>query len=75
MAGANRFAAAVSDLSEVKRRASAIPVKTKLTTNWGIRLWQDWAQQRETCDSDLDSSQSRALPSTPLLELSTQDLA
>ena len=37
---AERFAAPVSDCVE------AIPEKTKQSTEWGIRLWNEWASSR-----------------------------
>ena len=40
---ASRFASAVSDADELSVRASAVPSNTKSMTEWGIRVWSEWA--------------------------------
>ena len=41
-----RFGGPVSDAEEVSLRAGAIPSNTKSTTDWGIRVWNEWATSR-----------------------------
>ena len=41
-----RFVGPVSDAEEVSLRAGAIPNNTKATTDWGIRVWDEWAGSR-----------------------------
>ena len=43
---ASRFAPPVSDADELSVRASAIPRNTKSMTEWGIRVWSEWANSR-----------------------------
>lgn len=47
MATVKRFAEPVSDEQEIVLRAGAIPTTTKNSTEWGIRVWNEWAQARE----------------------------
>ena len=48
---ATRFKAAVSDAEEKQARATAVPAKTKACTDWGIKVWNDWAAARETTET------------------------
>ncbi len=67
---ASRFAEPVSDDAELDLRATAVPANTKATTDWGIRVWKEWAESRPG-----EVGSSRALVTTPLLELSPENLA
>ena len=42
----SRFALAVSDEEETKLRATGLPENTKTATEWGIRVWSEWATNR-----------------------------
>ncbi len=69
---ASRFAKPISEQELTDLRKSAIPSNTKMTTEWGVRLWNEWATSRVGKKSD----KPEILPlSTPLLELPTSDLA
>ena len=46
MAESSRFAFPVNDATEEQLRLTRIPEKTKSTTAWGIRVWNDWATAR-----------------------------
>ena len=59
-AGVSRFAPPVSDSAELELRSAAVPSKTKKSTEWGMRLWQEWAKVRETVAG-------KASPTTPIL--------
>ena len=67
---AERFASPVSDTDEVVLRGNAIPGKTKATTEWGMRVWNDWASSRVT-----KTDRTRADVTTPLLQMPPEDLA
>ena len=67
---ATRFAEPVSDVSESILRSGAVPANTKTCTEWGVRVWNEWAQSRAAPVTGNISP-----PSTPLLELSIVDLA
>ena len=71
---AARFAAPVDDIQELELRGKAIPGKTKATTEWGIRVWNEWASSRPIADPSSDA-EARAAPTTPLLEMAPNDLA
>ena len=43
-----RFGRAVSDAEEVSLQAGAIPNNAKSTTDWGIRVWNEWVTSRST---------------------------
>ena len=43
---AARFGEPVSDAKEVSLRA--IPDNTKASTEWGFRIWNEWATSRAT---------------------------
>ena len=62
---ASRFAAPVSDSKELQLRANAIPEKTKSNTNWGMRVWTEWAIARVSSPLDLES---RLVPTTTICE-------
>ena len=49
---AARFSEPVSDAKEVSLRAGAIPDNTKASTEWGIRIWNEWATSRATAVAD-----------------------
>ena len=58
-----RFGGPVSDAEEASLRAGAIPNNTKATTDWGIRIWNEWAASRTTTIAGVDG----ILPLTTLL--------
>ena len=51
-------------------RATAIPTNTKHSTDWGIRVWQEWAGSRAAQDGGIFDPLT-----TPLLQLSPESLA
>ena len=53
MASTSRFAAPVTDSDELELRATAIPTNTKHSTDWGIRVWQEWAGSRAAQDGGI----------------------
>ena len=67
-----RFAQPVSDLDEKELCSSAVPGNTKVTTEWGIRIWNDWAANR--CGSTTDTGDGIAPVTTPLLDMTATDL-
>ena len=67
---AARFGEPVSDAKEVSLRAGAIPDNTKVSTEWGIRIWNEWATSRATAVA----AGGIAPLTTPLLEMSRVDL-
>ena len=67
---AARFGEPVSDAKEVSIRAGAIPDNIKASTEWGIRIWNEWATSRATAVAD----GGIAPLTTPLLEMSRVDL-
>ena len=69
----SRFAAAVSDDEEQKRRNTAIPEKTKCVTDWGIRVWSEWAANRSSSSHDHEGVVVDV--NTPLLEIPATDFA
>ena len=77
MASTSRFAGPVSDSAELELRATAVPANTKTTTDWGIRVWSDWANSRADPVADqLASSPGSAFPvTTALLQLPPEALA
>ena len=67
-----RFGGPVSDAEEVSLRAGAIPNNTKSTTDWGIRVWNEWVSSRSTTVAGVDG----IVPlTTPLLEIPHVDVA
>ena len=69
---ATRFASPVAGSAEVSLRASAIPTNTKVATEWGIRVWSEWADSRTTRTADRDG----IVPvTTPRLLIPRGDLA
>ena len=67
-----RFGGPVSDTEEVSLRAGAIPNNTKATTDWGIRVWDEWAASRATTIAGVHG----IVPlTTPLLDIPHVDLA
>lgn len=67
---AKRFGSPVSDNKESSIRASAVPTTTKASTEWGIRVWNEWASIRGS-----SGSTDRAPVDTPLLEMPVVDLS
>ncbi len=67
---ASRFAEPVSDDAEQGLRATAVPANTKATTDWGI------VYGKSGLKAELVKLEVVAAPvTTPLLELSPEDLA
>ena len=61
----------MADSTEVSLHASAIPMNTKVATEWGIRVWSEWADSRTTRTADRDG----IVPiTTPLLQIPCGDL-
>ena len=53
-------------------RASALPGNMKASTNWGIRVWSEWAASRDTADVQREG----VVPvTTALLEMLSANLA
>ena len=46
-----RFALPVSDAAELSVRANAVPSNTKSMTEWGVRVWTEWASSRAVSKS------------------------
>ena len=67
---AKRFGSPVSDSKESSIRALAVPTTTKASTEWGIRVWNEWASIRGS-----RGSTDRAPVDTPLLEMPLADLS
>ena len=67
----SRFAAAIGDEQEGSMRLHAIPENTRSATDWGIRVWKDWAGARASSSS----SEGRCSVSTPLLLMPVDDFA
>ena len=67
---AKRFGSPVSDGKESSIRASAVPTTTKASTEWGIRVWNEWASIRGS-----SGSTDRAPVDTSLLEMPVADLS
>ena len=44
----SRFAQPVSDVDEINVRTSAPPENTKASTQWGMRVWSEWATSQVT---------------------------
>ncbi len=69
MAGPSHFVQPVSDADEASLRALAIPANSKAATDWGVRVWNDWAKDRAMSVVD------GIVPvTTPLLEIPPLDL-
>ena len=69
---ASRFVEPVSDADEASLCATAIPSNSKAATDWGIRVWNDWAKCRPKPTADSDG----IVPlTTPLLEIPPVDLS
>ena len=67
---ASRFATPVSDEAELEIRGTAIPAKTRAATEWGLRIWNEWASCRPP------SLVNGVLAvDTPLLQMHPADLA
>ena len=62
----------VSDLDEKELCSSAVPGNTKAATEWGIRIWNDWAANR--CGSTTDTDNGITPVTTPLLGMTATDL-
>ena len=72
MAASTRFIEPVSDVAEASLRAGAIPSNTKASTEWGIRVWDEWAACRKISTAGVDG----VVPvNTPLLQMLPADLA
>ena len=48
----SHFAAPISDEDETILRSGAVPQKTQSTTDWGIRVWKEWAAERNPQSAD-----------------------
>ena len=51
-----RFANPLTDSEIVQKIDDAVPMSTRKTTQWSIKLWEDWRQHRlttATCSSDI----------------------
>ena len=69
---ATRFAKPVTDAEEVQLHGTAVPGNTKQTTEWRIRVWNDWAPNRVISVADHDG----VVPvTTPLLKMPPCDFA
>lgn len=66
------FVQPVSDADEIQVHASARPGNTKASTDWGIRVWSEWAASRVTADAHREGV---VLVTTVLLEMPSADLA
>ena len=67
-----RFAQPVSDADEIQVLASDLPGNTKVSTDWGIRVWGEWAASRVTADVHCKG----VVPvTTALLEIPSANLA
>ena len=75
MATVKRFAEPVSDEQEIVLRAGAIPTTTKNSTEWGIRVWNEWAQAREESNTPAGEQRSTVPVTTPLLQMPSADLS
>ena len=69
---ATRFAEPVSDEKEFELSKTAVPENTKLTTEWGIRTWNDWAANRRVFTADVSGI---SYVTTPLLDMTPTDLS
>ena len=67
-----RFAAPVSDSNEAELRSSAVPQKTKSVTEWGIKIWNEWAAARA---GSTENPEDRVGPETSLLQMPVKDFA
>ena len=56
-----RFAAPVSDTTEEELRLTRIPQKTKQLTEWGVRVWNEWAA---TCGASSSEAVTDHVPVT-----------
>ncbi len=63
----------VSDTDEVALHESAVPRNTKVTTEWGIRVWRKCSAQRATCFPA--NGLGIVSVTTPLLEMPPVDLS
>ena len=66
-----RFALPVSDAAELSVRANAVPSNTKSMTEWGVRVWTEWASSRAVSPAP-DGVVSVV---TPLLAMTPEHLA
>ena len=66
-----RFALPVSDAAELSVRANAVPSNTKSMTEWGVRVWTEWASSRAVSPAP-DGVISVV---TPLLAMTPEHLA
>ena len=75
----SRFAEPVTSKQLAELCDSAVSNNTKLTTEWGIRLWKDWASSRRATLVPSQTTSKEAenvLPvTTPLIDLLPKDLA
>ena len=71
---ASHFAKPVTSKTLAELCDSAVPNNTKLSTEWGIRLWKEWASSRGAISAP--SQTENVLPvTTPLIDLPPKDLA
>ena len=67
---ASRFAAPVTDEAEEELRKGAVPTKTRCATEWGVRVWSQWASNRQPL-----VSAGHVPVSTPILQMPVDDFA
>ncbi len=66
----SRFAAPICDEDKAILRSGAVPQKTQSTTDWGIRVWKEWAAERNPQSAD-----GRCPLSSSLLLMSVDDFS
>ena len=66
----SHFAAPISDEDEAILRSGAVPQKTQSTTDWEIRVWKEWAAERNPQSAD-----GRCSLSSSLLLMSVDDFS
>jgi len=70
-----RFTPPVSDSTEEQQRLTHIPKTTKCVTEWGMRIWNEWAAFCVAAACAASSEADHSVVTTPLLEMPVQDLA
>ena len=48
-----RFATPLNEHQMDQLRKGAVPDKTRAQTEWGVRVWRDWALERNCNNSDV----------------------
>ncbi len=74
------FGDPVADSEEQDFRSTAVPLKTRACTEWGLKVWSDWSKARAATNvhnagGASGNSPIPVSPSTPLLEMPAEDLA